>query len=67
MRAKANKNYTEIRGQLAHRGVTLRTWALRKRLPVGSVYNAVKGSRNGPDAVRIRAKLAEFINENEPS
>lgn len=63
MSESAMSKYTELRGRLAHRGFTLRRWARRERLPVGSVYNAVKALRNGPDAVRIRNRLEKFLNE----
>lgn len=59
----ATGKYTEIRGQLAHRGLTLRRWAQKQRLPIGSVYNAIRGERNGPAAVKIRNRLQLFLNE----
>jgi hypothetical protein len=67
MNLNANRTYTEYRGALAHRGLSLRSWARRNRLPIGSVYNAVKSHRNGPRAIGIRSKLDRFINENQPS
>jgi hypothetical protein len=67
MSANANRNYTDYRVALAHRGLSLRAWAKRSRLPIGSVYNAVKSHRNGPRALSIRTRLNRFINENQPS
>jgi hypothetical protein len=60
----ATCNYTEVRQQLLRRGMNLRRWARKNKLPVGSVYNAVRGHRNGIAAERIRIKLNRFLNAN---
>lgn len=41
----------------------MRAWAIENDEPVGSVYNAVKGARNGKHAKAIRTKLTRFLNE----
>ena len=40
---------------------SLRSWAIERKLPVGSVYHAAKGSRLGPKALKIRAALVAFL------
>ncbi len=59
----ASKIYGNLRRRLLLRGTNLRQWALERGLPVGSVYNCVKGDRNGVEAIRIRAELEKFLKE----
>jgi hypothetical protein len=67
MNEMATGNFTEITDKLLRKGVrSLRSWAMKRAIPVGSVYNAVKGKRNGKEAKAIRAKLARFLNEPTP-
>lgn len=68
MHRNANKNkvrsntYAETRSSVLLLGESLRSWAIKNGFPVGSVYNAVRGDRNGKHAVRIRRNLKIFIN-----
>jgi hypothetical protein len=59
------KIYGKLRRRLLQRGTNLRQWALERGLPVGSVYNCVKGERNGAKAIRIRRELEKFLGEGE--
>jgi hypothetical protein len=61
MRLNAISNYTDSLGKVTSRGTSVRAWALKNKIPLGSVYNALRGLRNGPEAQRIRRKLAAFI------
>ena len=63
MHPHATKNgYAKKRSGLIARGFTVRGWAMQNNFPVGSVYLALQGLRNGPKAVAIRRKLEEYIN-----
>jgi len=57
MSQKANKNYVVLRNSLLEQGFTLRSWALKHKLPVTTVYGAARGERHGIKAVRIRKQL----------
>lgn len=61
----ATGNFTDIQIKLLRkdRWKSLRAWAIGNRESVGSVYNAVKGRRNGEKARRIRSKLSKYLNE----
>lgn len=63
MHQNATRKYASARAKLVRRGKTLRSWALENKYPVGSVYNAVRGIRNGPRATAIRRQLKDFLNE----
>lgn len=53
----SNTNAYKIRAQLLKRGVTLRQWAMRNKLPASSVYAAVNGSRGGKRSTEILTKI----------
>jgi hypothetical protein len=59
----ARNSYQQTRIRLIRRGTTLRRWALDNHLPLGTVYNAVKCTRNGVTATRIRQQLERYLNE----
>jgi hypothetical protein len=61
---KASIKYNHLRSRLVRRGYTLRSWAMDRGLPVGSVYSAVKRLRNGVRATHIQQQLEKFLNEN---
>lgn len=61
MSALATEKYTEIKIKLIRRKTNLRAWAIDNGQPVGSVYNAVKGNRNGKHAIAIRKRLEKFL------
>lgn len=62
MHTNARTDYAEVRSQLIRRGHTARSWAMAHNFPVGSVYNALRGHRNGPRAFAIREAVMAFIN-----
>lgn len=57
MERKANRNYTDLRASLLRKHFSLRSWAIKHKFPLGSVYHAVKGSRLGPKSLKIREAL----------
>ena len=59
----ANTKYQRTRSLLLHRGMSLRAWAIGHGYRVGTVYNSVKGTRNGAVAVSIRSRLNNYLNE----
>jgi len=61
MAGKSNKKYMDLRAKLLRKQFSLRSWAIERKLPVGSVYHAAKGSRLGPKALKIRAALVAFL------
>jgi hypothetical protein len=63
MERKSNKKYKKTRASVIIRGETLHSFALKNRIPIGSIYNALNGARNGIKAVKIRKKVEEFLNE----
>lgn len=42
------------------KGFTLRSWALKKKYPVTTVYASARGERAGIIAVKISRELEEF-------
>ena len=67
MHESATEKYQAVKIKLLYRGTNLRRWAGKNRLPLGSVYNAISGKRNGIRSLRIRAKLDQFLNEPQNS
>jgi hypothetical protein len=64
MSALATEKFTEIQIKLLRKPIkSLRAWALTHGEPVGSVYNAIKGTRNGKRSKAIRRKFSRYINE----
>ena len=61
MGRQAKQKYTDLRAELLRRQLSLRSWAIEQKLPIGSVYHAVKGSRMGPKALQIRKALEAFL------
>ena len=61
MAGKANRKYTDLRAKLLRKQFSLRSWAIAHKLPLGSVYHAARGSRLGPKAMKIRARLQAFL------
>ena len=61
MPTEVHQNYDLVNGRLRMRGITLRQWAMKNGIPVGSVYEAVAGRRNGPVAVNIRYRINAFL------
>jgi hypothetical protein len=61
MGGKANKKYTNLRAKLMRKQFSLRSWAIKRKLPLGTVYHAARGSRLGPKAMKIRKALEAFL------
>lgn len=60
MSQNANQNYRDLRAKLIAKGYTFRSWAKKRGHAVGSVYNAVRGTRCGIKATKIRRELEAF-------
>jgi hypothetical protein len=58
---KATAKYSDLRARLIRQGMTLRKFALKRRYPVGTVYDAASGRRAGVKATKIREELEELI------
>ena len=63
MERMATKKYADLRAALLRKQFSLRSWAIKHKYPIGSVYHAVKGSRVGPKSLHIRKALEAFLNE----
>ncbi len=61
MRKNATYNYQRARARLIEKGTDVANWARLKGFPLMTVYDALKGKRNGPKAVKVRQKLEEFL------
>jgi hypothetical protein len=63
MERLATKKYTDLRAALLQKHFSLRSWAIKHKFPLGSVYHAAKGSRLGPKSRDIRKALEAFLNQ----
>jgi len=50
-----------MRAELMARGYSIRAWSRERGLATGSVYNSLRGLRNGPRAHAIRVALRSFL------
>ena len=56
----AGCSYETLRAKLIHRGLTLRSFAIRKGYSVQTVYSAAKRKRHGVKSVQIIKELEEL-------
>jgi hypothetical protein len=66
MSAPVKDEYFQLRCDLLERGFSVRAWALKYSLPVGSVYNSIRNRRNGVKARQIRKKLNDYLYGHHP-